>query len=155
MKKIEFRKFDQKDFPDYRCWFDAQEISGALGPAPDQQWLDHVLSEESGRQFSAFLDGLLVGVVGVTFSNASDDRNVITDIAIKPELQRTGLGSRIVVELVSILETEPNRSSIWVAFVDQINVSAVRFFENLGWQKFDATSEDWKAYEFRKPASTC
>ncbi|UXY16889.1 GNAT family N-acetyltransferase [Chitiniphilus purpureus] len=58
-----------QDFPELRRWFADPELDEQLGPL-DEEWLRHVLADDSGAQFSFVRDAQLVGVAGVVWRGA-------------------------------------------------------------------------------------
>jgi GNAT superfamily N-acetyltransferase len=125
------RRFTKDDFAEYRSWYANGELDRHLGPAPDQTWLDHVLSEVDGAQLSFLRDEELVAVVGVNFSNSSNPFYTITDLAVKPSLRGQGIGSDALTPTLKFFALETGES--WQAFVDARNPGAKTFFEKLGW----------------------
>lgn len=128
---LRLSKFAEEDFPEYRSWYDDAELNLRLGPM-DDEWLECVLNETDGRQYSVFEDEELVAVIGVTFPAADHPACFITDLAVKPSRRRHGIGSRVLAELMTLHRLEPGQT--WNAVVDVKNAGARRFLEKNGWR---------------------
>ena len=98
MEQLELRPFSREDFEIYKSWFADELIETALGPM-DRDWLDHVLAEEPNSQFSLFIHGSLVAVVGVAFPVSDHSYFVVTDIAVAPRRRKLGIGGRVIQSL--------------------------------------------------------
>ena len=57
----------------------------------DNGWLPHVLTDTAGHQISFLAGEALVAVIGLCSPTAEHPFHVITDIAVKPGLQRRGI----------------------------------------------------------------
>ena len=60
--KMQVRKFQAIDFDTYQSWFSDELLNQHLGPAPDDEWLNHVLTDTTGVQYAFFDKDQLVGV---------------------------------------------------------------------------------------------
>lgn len=96
---LEFSTFAAEHFEPYVQWFEDESLNKQLGPAPNQEWLEHVLHDATGKQYSVFRAEELVAVVGVVFATKENPVNVISDLAIKPILRSTGLGRQVLAAL--------------------------------------------------------
>ena len=125
-----FSKFTKKDFPEYKAWYEDAELNMRLGPM-DDAWLEHVMNETDGCQYSVFHDKELVAVIGFKFPDSKHPAYFITDFAMKPNLRNKGIGSEILHELIKQHPLKPRQT--WKAFVDIRNPRAKTFFEKNGW----------------------
>lgn len=143
---VELVEFDPVYFAEYQSWFVDAELEQALGPAPDQEWLSHIQNEETGCQFAGISDEKLVAVVGVALPVSDSQYSVITDIAIRPDLRRTGVGTQILRAL--IVKQEMLGDDLR-AYVESSNVNAKRFFERNGWTTECETPDADGMFELR------
>lgn len=128
---LTFEKFNPQHFPEYRSWFEDPDLNRNLGPAVDQEWLDSVMNESDGCQYSVFDGEALIAVVGIKFPDDEHPTYGITDIAVKPRLRGRGIGSQVLGHLMALHPPKPGES--WVAFVDERNPRARAFLEKQGW----------------------
>ena len=98
----------------------------------DNKWLDHVMQERGGHQYSVFLGKDLIAVIGILLPNAEHPACYITDFAIKPDRRNQGIGSQILMELLKLHTLKPGE--MWRAFIDERNPRAKTFFEKNGWK---------------------
>lgn len=131
-KSMVLRPFQRDDFPKYESWFADQLLNNTLGPI-DSEWLEYVLQETDGAQFSLFQNEVLVCVMGVCWSNAKNPFHVLTDLAVHPQFRRLGIGTLSISLLFAYLQTVAKTK--WVAYVHAENQGAKGFFESLGWVK--------------------
>lgn len=130
MNSLRFSTFTTKDFSEYKAWYEDAELNKRLGPM-DDQWLDHVLHETDGCEYSVFRGKELVAVVGIKFPDPTHPAYYITDFAIKPHLRNQSIGSSVLRALIKLHKRKPGQS--WKAFVDVRNSGAKSFFEKNGW----------------------
>jgi len=143
MTRLSFREFQASDFPEYKSWFQDEQLDAALGPM-DEEWLAYILQDQKGAEFAVRAGSELVAVVGVTRMAEQAGYEVITDFAVKPALRGTGVGSKVLLQL---LEEIPLRESqYWVAYVERTNDVAQHFFTRHGWRRVE---EDMIRYEYR------
>ncbi len=128
---MKFEKFASKHLGVYREWFQDPLLAQHLGPEVTDDWLEFVLTDESGRQFAVMDQSQLVAVVGVVFPTNEVPDYVISDIAVNPKLRSMGVGRRVVERLLR--EFELKEYEQWKAFVAQDNQGAFAFFQSLGW----------------------
>lgn len=127
---VRFTKFTAEDFPEYKAWYEDAELNMRLGPM-DDAWLDHILTENNGCQYSVFCEKELIAVIGILFPNPEHPAYYITDFAIKPALRNQGIGSEVLLELVKLHPLK--RGETWRMFIDERNPRAKIFFERNGW----------------------
>ena len=128
---MQFQKFRFQDFPEYKSWYKDPELNKHLGPPPDQEWLDCVMQEKEGCEYSVFDNNKMVAVLGINFPTAKDPSYYITDIAINPGLKNQGIGSKVLDQLLILHPLKPGQS--WKAFLNKDNQEARAFFSKKGW----------------------
>ncbi|MBI2524268.1 GNAT family N-acetyltransferase [Candidatus Peregrinibacteria bacterium] len=128
--KLRFSKFTAEDFPEYKTWYEDPALNKSLGPM-DDKWLDHVMHETRGQQYSVFLEKELVAVMGILLPDAEHPAYYITDFALKPSLRNQGIGSEVLEELRKLYTLKPGET--WRTFIDERNPRARAFFERNGW----------------------
>lgn len=121
------------------------KLAAALGPVPDENWLNYVLTDETGDQYAVLEGSQLIAVVGVLFPTVQNPYYVITDIAVRPERRDIGVGSRVLGQLTSTQLA----GNYWRAYVDTANANAKRFFLGNGWTGDLATPDDDGMIELR------
>lgn len=125
-------KFQTKDFSEYQSWYKDALLQKHLGSTPDLEWLEYVLAETGGCQYSFFENNLLVGVLGVVFPDSKHPHLYITDIAVNPKFRQLGIGAKM---LSHFIKKHPlKREQFYIAYVDIKNEPAQSFFKKLGWQ---------------------
>jgi ribosomal protein S18 acetylase RimI-like enzyme len=137
---LSIRNFQAEDFDEYASWFLDEQLNKALGPAPDSVWLEHVLHDGEGCELTVIKDSVTVAVVGIHYHIPSLPFQTITDFAIKPELRRTGLGSKVLEAVIKHFELD--WSIDWQCFVDKNNEAALAFFTNNGWERYQHPDSD-------------
>lgn len=142
---MDSRHFKEHDFDEYRTWFDDPWLNKQLGPM-DDKWLRHVLTDTASHQFSFLADGELVAVAGLCSPTPEHPFHVITDIAVKPGLQRQGIGLQVVDALLR--NSLFAGVSCWRACVMRDNELARRFFERMRWRCIAAPTEADSMYTF-------
>ena len=125
-------RFSKEHFAAHQKWFEDSYLNKELGPM-DNEWLEAVLAGES--HFCAFDNDTLVAVIGVEYPDSLHNYYVITDIAVNPELQNQGIGTRALNQLINKLSTEGQ--STWKAYINLSNHTALAFFKKNGWQEND------------------
>lgn len=125
-----FKPFEQEDFEDYKSWFADTVLNRFLGPI-DDTWLESVLAQTNGIQYSVLGDAQLVAVLGVKVPDVYHQYYVITDMAVKPAMQGKGLGTRILSELYRLHPLKSNET--WRTYVNESNHRALVFFQKNGW----------------------
>lgn len=129
--------FQRKHFRDYQAWFEDPILDKALGPAVDEEWLEHILTDEKGRQLVALKADVLAAVVGLVVSLEDPQTWFITDIAVAPNWRGHGVGRAVVTRLPEFLD-----ANVLTAYVERSNELARRFFEGLGWMVRDDPKEE-------------
>ncbi|MFF8818163.1 GNAT family N-acetyltransferase [Leucobacter sp. NPDC015123] len=149
------RRMVRDDWEWIHQWFEDETLNTELGPL-DNEWLEHVLTENDGVELvieaahpatGKLAPIALVGVVwgapeadpragggaedAVTGDRAAETGHAITDLAIDPARRGFGLG-RTAINATMAWPDHPATDS-WIAFVDQENEGARRFFEAIGW----------------------
>ena len=137
---MEFTDFTAKDFAEYQAWFQDEVLNSQLGPAPDEEWLEYVLSDALGKQFCVFDQGEIVAVVGVVLPTLEHRYCVVSDIAVKPELRGKGIGKLVLAELVRQVSLQAGE--YWKAFVEETNLNAIAFFHAAKWKLQPESSDD-------------
>lgn len=110
-------------------WFHDEVLERELGPL-DEDWLEYVLADESGVQLVVTMGEHPAALVGCTWDQ-SEREHGITDLAVDPTRRGTGLG-RLAIEVVLAWPGHPPAER-WIAFVDQDNPPAHRFFTAIAW----------------------
>lgn len=137
--KLRFSTFTAADFSEYKAWYDDAELDKRLGPM-DDKWLDHVMHETRGHQYSVFLGKDLVAVIGILLPDAEHPAYYITDFAMKPHLRNQGIGSQVLAKLMKLYSLKPGEE--WRAFIDERNPRAKAFFEKNGWKCVSNTPDE-------------
>src|SRR5262249_55078432 len=114
MQAVQFRKFTRADFPEYKSWFMDPELNRQLGPM-DDEWLEYVLNEQDGAQYTIFRDDEIVAVLGILLPDERRPDYYITDLAVKPSLRGQRIGSGTLQKLFELLPLKPGQK--WRAFV--------------------------------------
>jgi len=135
---VRLSPFREEDFAEYASWFDDAELNTHLGPM-DQAWLDATLALTTGATYSAFQDDKLVGVIGIVYPSEQFPFYVITELATKPSLRRSGIGAGILDALFALHPLETRRH--WKAYVADKNAVAKAFFETQGWRATGPANE--------------
>lgn len=94
------RRFTEEDFPIYRAWYADEWLNRQLGPM-DEEWLTNVLSDAEGEQWSFFVEGTLIAVVGLT-PDQSTHTWIISDFAVNPMYRNQGWGQRVWEALIAL-----------------------------------------------------
>jgi len=138
MTTLIFKLFKKEHFPEYLSWFQDAELNKHLGPLKENdEWLNYVireqegLTENKGCTYSVFQNTDLVSVIGIAFPDKEHPTYCITNIAVKPSLRATGIGSRILQNVRNLHLLK--KGEYWSAHVDEKNPKAKLFFENNGW----------------------
>ena len=128
--ELTLRKFTRNDFEEYASWFKDPELNEFLGSTPDQEWLNHVINEHEGIQYAAEKQQQLVAVIGIVFPTDSFLHHVITDVAVRPDLKRKGLGA----EVIAAIKHRHADAKEWMTYVESTNTKALAFFQKNGWK---------------------
>lgn len=134
---MEFQLFSSQHFKEYCSWFEDEALKKWLGPKPDDDWLEYVLKDPTGRQYSVFDGKRMLAVIGIVLPTEIHPYCVITDIAVRPKLRGKGTGKIAIHHLLRL-----HSASIFKTFVDEKNIHAIAFFEHLNWQKAETIDED-------------
>ncbi len=135
---VRLSPFRAEDFAEYASWFSDPALNTHLGPM-DQAWLDATLAQTNGTTYRA-LDGKeFVGVIGIVFPNEKFPFYVITELATKPSLRRSGIGSDILNALFALHPLAPGEH--WEVYIDDKNDTAKSFFAARGWKAMSPANE--------------
>lgn len=132
-------------FRSTKKWFSDPELNLRLGPM-DEEWLNRVLSDRTGAQYSFFSSGKLVAVAGVLFPDAEHDCHYLTDIAVKPDFRWRGIGARVLSKL--LMHSELRQAHKWRASVSVGNLAGLRLLESTGWQRLSIQNDRDKLIMF-------
>jgi len=99
----------------------------------DEEWLEAVLTEIDGCQYSVFDVKQLVAVVGIKFPSEKYPAYYITDVAVHPQLRGEGIGKAVLRQLERLHPLVKDQT--WRAWVATDNPKAKHFFEKNGWQQ--------------------
>lgn len=144
-KALIFKAFKEEDFKQYKSWFDHDRMRKSLENI-DEEWLDYILTDRSGIEYSIFSGNELISVLGLSLPCNQEPYYAITNIAINPKYFREGIGSKVLKQLYLVHPLKQSES--WLAFVDQENLSAQSFFEKNGWRFIRLEEENLKRYEY-------
>lgn len=108
--QIKVREFRRVDNVEYSSWFSDPSMHKTMGPAWNDEELDHIFSEEKASVLSAFHSSELVGVVSLAFPDDEISSYGITGIAVKPQRQRQGYGAKIILAAQNYCNTQKARS---------------------------------------------
>ena len=136
--QLQFSKFKAQDFPEYKSWYQDEELNRQLGPM-DEEWLNAVLTEKDGIQYSIFHNENLVAVVGIKYPMKNYPFYCITDIAVHPQQKRKGIASHIIQQLIQLHPLK--KGETWRAYVTPDNKSAQAFFDRMSWQQITPEEE--------------
>jgi len=131
---IQYHKFRKSDFSAYQSWFSDPELNQQLGPI-DKDWLDYILNDATGVQYCFTHFDALIAVVGISNPTIERQDYVVTDIAVRPDLRRQGLGRIILHLLPSMMKRGP--AKLWRAYVNPDNRAAIQLFESSGWARME------------------
>ncbi len=131
--KLEFRKFETQDFLEYKAWFEDSKLKQAIGFV-DEDWLKHILQDKEGVELAVLIESELIAVIGIKFPSENNKSYAITNIAVKPNLRNSGIGSRVLNALLD--RTKLLDGEFWICYVDFKNKTAQQFFEKNGWKKY-------------------
>lgn len=136
--KLEFRRFQRKEYPEYTAWFQNEELNNRLGPM-DTDWLEAVLSqpETQGITWAIYGAEEFVAVVETAFDPDGHLPTAIPAIAVKPELQGKGIGKAVLQQVLAMHQARGKSDHI--AFVATDNLAARKLLESVG---FVATSQE-------------
>jgi len=125
------RRFLPEYRHDYAAWFADPWLDRYLGPVWDDPEFAQVMADPHGGYYCLWAASSMVAVVGICFATSSHPTQVITDIAVKPALRKTGIGraslSVIICTIPLPIETR------WGAWVEKTNPAAQGFFAACGW----------------------
>lgn len=140
-------KFRKKDYEEYLSWFEDPELNARLGPMQaGDGWLEQVLQQTDGCEYSVFRDGELVAEVGIYYPDESHPWYTISNVVVKPSLRGQGIGKEAIQALMSLPELQQDVG--WRAFVDVDNATAKHFFESMGWVCLSSPTEDDEMFMF-------
>lgn len=136
MEQIEFRIFKRSDFSVYQTWFSDPWLEAALGPM-DQEWLEHILLDETGAQYAIFQANEMVAVLGVVWANDDAIYHTVTDLAIRPDRRRQGLGQKVLHHLLH--QVKVPKAKGWITYVEPNNTKAIDFMKKCAWDLVEET----------------
>ena len=139
VSNIQYHKFRKSDFSTYQRWFTDAELNKQLGPL-DNDWLNYILADSTGDQFCFTHFDALIAVAGISSPTVVFPYNVITDIAVRPNLRRQGIG-RFILELLPPM-VKRDGAQIWRANVNPTNLAAIQLFEKSGWARIEQKTPD-------------
>jgi ribosomal protein S18 acetylase RimI-like enzyme len=134
-----FKKFPRSAFENYKSWFEDTALQNTLGGV-DEEWLAHVLTDETGEELAVFREEVLLAVVGIVYPTLVHPYYVISNMAVRPDLAGQGIGSKVLKELIARYVLRPNE--YWKCYVETSNTVARRFFEKNGWQSIAGDVEE-------------
>lgn len=105
-------------------------LSKYLGSV-DQEWLNHVLEDHEGEEWSVIENSTLIGVVGVVLPTATNNYFTITNMAVCPNLRNKGYGKTILQLLFT--QYFDHETKKFVCYVDASNSLAQQFFLKNNW----------------------
>ncbi len=135
MLELRFEKFKRENYEEYNSWFSNEQIKKALFDI-EGNWLEYVLNDTTGAEYAVFTGNELSAVVGIIHPTSDYPTYGIKNIAVHPDKFRQGIGSRVLELLLKMHSL--NKDEYWIAFVDEENHSAQRFFEHNDWIQKDA-----------------
>lgn len=125
------QQFKLDHFSTYQSWFLDELVQAHLGTPPDQEWLDYILKEEGGMQYTFFEKQKMIGVMGIVFPDKDHPHYFITDIVVNPKRREEGIGAQMLCLLQDLHPLGIDQS--YKAFVDIKNKNAQLFFKEIGW----------------------
>lgn len=135
---IQYHKFRESDFSAYQSWFSDPQLNQQLGPL-DEDWLDYILADATGQQFSFTHFNALIAVAGISSPTAHFPYYVVTDLTVRPDLRMQGLG-RIILKLLPSM-VRRGCAQVWRANVNPNNTAAIQLFEKSGWARKEQSKE--------------
>lgn len=145
---MEMRNFLREDYQTYLAWFEDPDLNRELGPM-DNQWLEYVLNESPPKEFCFFEDEQLVAVVGTEVpASKAETTWYVTSIAVNPTMKRQGIGKHALQLLIETHSLRENPPKTWIAWVDQSNSAARKFFKELAWKESVKPDND-DMFQFR------
>jgi len=130
--KLRFIRFKPEHFETYQSWFENDRIKSTLYGI-DNEWLEFVLNNETGIEYAVFVVNEMVAVVGIELPTSTDPFYAITNIAVNPDLFRSGIGTLILKGLYEKHELKVGEK--WIVYVEEKNYSAQSFFSKNGWKR--------------------
>lgn len=127
---MDFRIFKRTNFPVYQEWFADPWLNAALGPM-DEEWLEHILLDETGAQYAIFQQQEMIAVLGVVWAHGDAIYHTVSDLAIRPDQRRQGLGQKILNHLIHDLEVPKAKG--WITYVEPKNTQAIDFMKKCAW----------------------
>jgi len=132
MMPLTFRPLTRSDNVEYATWFEDADLARELGPAWTDEEMTEVLDDAGGCVWAVARGEELVAVVSVTFPDADNPTFVIDALAVRPDLRGAGVAQDVVADVRA--QHELDYGEYWMAFVNEGNGRAKRFFEKLGWE---------------------
>lgn len=112
---------------------DLDEISNNLTTEFDDFWNASILETELKNPFSKYIiakiDSQIVGFAGVI---DTVDQLEITNIVVKKDFRKNGIGNKLLLELINIAK-ESNKKEI-ILEVNSNNLSAIKLYEKNGFK---------------------
>lgn len=149
---LELRKFNRGYYHEYVSWFADPELNRRLGPMAGDEgkdWLQAVLTqpESEGEEWAVFLDTGLVAVVGTVFDPEGLLPPGITELAVKPDLRRKGIGAAVLQKVFSLHRSRGITQHLAYIHVD--NDAGRKCAEKAGFAAVGATPDKHGYVEFR------
>lgn len=129
---IQLRRVRRDDWDWIQEWFQDDWLNNELGPL-DETWLEDVLGENDGVELIVEEHGNPVAIIGILWDTNKNPLNVVTSIAVNPNLRRRGIGRRILPRAMA-WQGLPSTSE-WIAYVSKENEVASSFFKSLEWEE--------------------
>lgn len=149
-EQLIFTKFKPQDFAEYQSWFKDPELNAHLGPMEENDpWLDYILTNNEGVEYSIFNEHQMIAEVGILFPNQQYPSYYITNLAIKPGLRNQGVGSKVLKALINLHPLKGGES--WKTAVNANNPKARSFLEKNGWIGLSSTPDDANMYDYEFP----
>lgn len=155
MHRLRLRPFLREDFEWFAPWFADPELDAQLGPI-DAEWLEAVLGDTRGEQLVAEESdgpraGEAVAVIGLVWAGPGHPEITVSDLAVRPELRRSGVARRVLDALSERDFSDPGHGLL--AYVDPENPAAQALFTGLGWAHTPPPhGEPDPMHEYRSPA---
>ncbi|MBF6261401.1 GNAT family N-acetyltransferase [Nocardia farcinica] len=143
------REFTRADWPWLSAWYADETLNEQLGPL-DQEWLDHVLADDTGVELVVALDGAPVASIGCVWADGhAESDHTVTALAVDPGRRRQGLAT-LALEAALGWPGHPPAAG-WRVYVDLANLPALAFFRRRGWLDL-GVADDMRTFRWPGPA---
>jgi ribosomal protein S18 acetylase RimI-like enzyme len=147
LHQLSFYRFHPDYFEEYLSWFADPELDQHLGPMEaNDPWLDYVMSNQQGTDFAVYRDGEMVAEIGIQFPIEENFAYYITNLAVKPELRRQGVGSLVLSAITNLYPLQSGAS--WRCFVHENNHKTRFFLEKNKWKYQNEFPDEEGFFEF-------